>query len=170
VEDEHGQGSLKFVWEVSMSNDAPFKQKQTKRQWQGTYPHAKEAKSHAFAKSLRRKMTHAEVILWQNLRRNAIDGIKFRRQHPIGPYIADFACLRAKLIVEVDGETHASEGERFHDARRRAFVAQFGWMEIRVGNSDVYKNLDGVLEAIWRETNARLAHLTQTNPESDVQR
>jgi very-short-patch-repair endonuclease len=129
---------------------------QTKQPWRGTFPHEKEWKSHVLAKALRRKLTRAEVILWQNLRRNAIDGIKFRRQHPIGPYVTDFACLRAKLVVEVDGETHSTEAERMHDARRRAFMAQFGWIEIRVGNNDVYKNIDGVIEAIWREVSTRL--------------
>ena len=135
-----------------------------KRRWRGTFPHEKESKSHALAKALRRKLTRAEVILWQNLRRNAIDGIKFRRQHPIGPYVTDFVCLRAKLVVEVDGETHSTEAERAHDARRRAFMAKFGWKEIRVGNDDVYKNLDGVLEAIWHEVSARWTRSAQALP------
>ena len=112
-------------------------------------------------------MTHAEVILWQNLRRNAINGVKFRRQHPIGPYITDFACLRAKLVIEVDGATHATESELAHDERRRIFLARLGWKEIRVYNVDVYENLDGVLETVRRETSARLARSAQTRLESD---
>ncbi|MBI1211111.1 MAG: DUF559 domain-containing protein [Alphaproteobacteria bacterium] len=143
-----------------MSDQPPHKQKQ-KWQWKGTYPHTKETESHALAKTLRRKMTHAEVILWQNLRQKAIDGIKFRRQHPIGTYVADFVCLRAKLVVEVDGETHSTEAERAHDARRRAFMARFGWKEIRASNNDIYKNIDGVLEAIWREASTRLRRSAQ---------
>src|ERR1044071_4151939 len=129
-----------------MNNDAPRKQKQTKWLWKGTVPHEKEAKSHAFAKTLRTRLTDAEVILCQNLRRKELGGLKFRRQHPVGPYITDFACLRAKLIVEVDGATHASEAELAYDARRRGFMVRYGWKEIRVDNDDVYKNLDGVLE------------------------
>jgi very-short-patch-repair endonuclease len=150
-----------------MSDGAPLKQKQTKWQWKGTVAHTKESKSHAFAKTLRQRLTDAEVILWQNLRRKSLGGLKFRRQHPIGPYITDFACLRAKLIVEVDGATHATEAEIAHDARRRAFMARFGWKEIRIFNDDVYKNLDGVLEAVWREANERLARSTQTHLERD---
>jgi very-short-patch-repair endonuclease len=140
---------------------------QAKREWKGTFPHEKENKSHALAKTLRRRMTHAEVILWQNLRRNAINGVKFRRQHPIGPYITDFACLRAKLVIEVDGATHATESELAHDERRRIFMARLGWKEIHVYNVDVYENLDGVLETVRRETSARLARSAQTRLESD---
>jgi very-short-patch-repair endonuclease len=150
-----------------MSDDTPHKQKQTKWPWKGTVPHEKEAKSHAFAKTLRQRLTDAEVILWQNLRRKELGGLKFRRQHPIGPYITDFACLRAKLIVEVDGATHATETELAHDARRRSFMARFGWKEIRVYNDDVYKNLDGILEAIWREANERIARSTKANLKRD---
>ena len=150
-----------------MSDNAPHKQKQTKWQWKDTPPHEKEAKSHAFAKTLRQRLTHAEVIVWQNLRRKSLGGLKFRRQHPIGPYITDFACLRAKLIVEVDGATHATESEISYDQRRRAFMSQFGWKEIRVYNDDVYKNLDGVLEAIWREANERVPLATQPQLEND---
>ena len=96
-------------------------------------------------------MTKAEVILWQHLRRNAMLGLRVRRQHPIGPFIVDFAFTEARLIVEVDGATHATDEERAYDRRRRAYLNQRGWREIRVWNNDVYKNLDGVLEAIWRE-------------------
>ncbi len=77
--------------------------------------------------------------------------LRFRRQHPIGPYVADFACLALKLIVEVDGETHQTAAELAHDARRRTSFAQLGWREVRVANADVYERLDDVLEMIWRQ-------------------
>ena len=102
----------------------------------------------AKARSLRRRMTKAEVILWQHLRRGQLEGEHFRRQVPVGPYIADFACSKHKLIVEVDGATHAEDHERAHDARRAAFLAAQGWALHRVSNSDVYENLSGVLEGI----------------------
>jgi very-short-patch-repair endonuclease len=73
-----------------------------------------------YAKALRRRMTRAEVILWSRLRRDAIAGRRFRRQHPIGPYIADFACLPVRLVIEVDGATHGSEDEIKKDRRRDA--------------------------------------------------
>ena len=110
-----------------------------------------EEKSRALAKTLRRTMTHAEVLLWQELRHDAVDGLRFRRQHPIGPYVADFACARVKLVVEVDGATHGSDAQVAHDRLRSAFMARLGWREIRFSNSDVYEDLVGVMEAIWRE-------------------
>ena len=101
------------------------------------------------ARSLRQKMTSAETLLWSQLRRGNC-GMRFRRQRPIGPYIADFACVPARLVVEVDGATHGSEAERRHDARRDAFLRTRSWRIIRVTNEDVHRSLDAVLELIWQ--------------------
>lgn len=95
-------------------------------------------------------MTDAETILWSRLRRDAVMGHRFRRQHPIGPYVADFACVTANLVVEIDGATHSRDAEVAHDRRRDAFLRARGWRVFRVQNSDIYKNLDGVLEGIAR--------------------
>ena len=105
------------------------------------------------ARTLRQNMTKAEVILWVNIRKRAMNGARFRRQHPIGPYIADFACAAAKLVVEVDGATHSTPEELAHDARRTKYLEQEGWVVIRVTNIDVYENMDGV----WRMIAAQLA-------------
>jgi len=105
-------------------------------------------KSQLFAKTLRREMTRAEVILWTHLRRHAINGLRFRRQHPIGPYIADFACFSVKLIVEVDGATHWTDEAQAYDQRRRAYLERLGWRELRVSNLEVCSSLDRVLEYI----------------------
>jgi very-short-patch-repair endonuclease len=107
-----------------------------------------EKKTVARARSLRRRLTKAEVILWRALRRGQLDGHHFRRQVPVGPYIADFACVKRKLIVEVDGATHAEDHELAHDARRSAFLKAQGWALCRVNNLEVYENLSGVLEGI----------------------
>ena len=108
---------------------------------------AAERKSRKFAKQLRRRMTDAERILWSRLRRKSFDGEnRFRRQHPIGPYIADFACVKGWLVVEVDGDTHEIEYDRCRDA----FMRKRGWRVLRVTNLEIYKNLDGVLEGIGR--------------------
>ena len=93
-------------------------------------------------------MTRAEALLWSYLRRRGLNGAKFRRQHPIGPYIADFACVSAKLVVEVDGYTHWSADELAHDAKRTKFIESEGWRVLRVTNADVYNDLDGVWRAI----------------------
>jgi hypothetical protein len=81
-----------------------------------------EGKARRFAKHLRQSMTHAEVILWSRLRRWPSGAIKFRRQHPIGIYIADFAVVSARLAIEVDGATHSSDEERVYDAARDTYA------------------------------------------------
>ena len=75
-------------------------------------------RTRARAKQLRWPMTRCETILWTRLQRNQLMGLHFRKQHPVGPFIADFACVKARLLVEVDGETHWREHERRRDARR----------------------------------------------------
>jgi very-short-patch-repair endonuclease len=99
------------------------------------------------ARRLRRRLTNAETILWSELRRSTT-GLRFRRQHPIGPYIADFACICARLIIEVDGATHSSEAECAHDARRDAYLKARGWQVIRVSNDDVYRSLEDTLNYV----------------------
>jgi very-short-patch-repair endonuclease len=98
-------------------------------------------------------MTRAETILWTRLRRRQVLGLLFRRQMPIGPYIADFACAEARLVIEVDGETHSSPEQLVHDARRASFIEAEGWSILRIWNSDVYDNEDGVVRMI--EENAQ---------------
>lgn len=97
------------------------------------------------ARALRRNMTDAERKLWGALRGRRFLAFKFRRQAPIGPYVADFVCLQSKLLVEVDGSQHA---ESSHDAARDVWFAERGYRTLRFWNPDVLKNLDGVLESI----------------------
>lgn len=103
------------------------------------------------ARSLRKAMPKSEVILWQNLRREQLGGFKFRRQVPVGPFIADFACVEVRLIVEVDGATHAQDQEIAYDRRRTQFLEQQGWQVWRVLNTDIYEGLDGVLGLLLLE-------------------
>ncbi|MBI3439813.1 MAG: endonuclease domain-containing protein [Proteobacteria bacterium] len=93
-------------------------------------------------------MTRAEALSWSYLRRHGLNSAKFRRQHPVRPYIADFARVAAKLVVEVDGYTHWSADELAHDSKRTKFLEGEGWRVLRVTNVDVYDNLDGVWRAI----------------------
>ena len=96
----------------------------------------------AYARDLRTNATKQERILWRLLSRCRP---KFTRQLPIGPYIADFACRRAKLVIEIDGSQHIDSR---HDEARTAFLEAEGWTVIRFWNSDVGVNPDGVAEAI----------------------
>lgn len=105
-------------------------------------------KTRVRAKSLRRNATDAERILWSALRAHRLRGSSFRRQVPIGSYIADFVCHTAKLVIEIDGGQHFStEGER-HDARRSTYFASKGFRVLRFSNLDIMTNRDGVIEAI----------------------
>jgi len=105
-----------------------------------------EGNARRFAKRLRRQLTHAETILWSRLRQ--WPDAKFRRQHPVGIYVPDFACVATKLIVEVDGATHSSDAEVAHDLVRTRYLEQRGWRVFRITNEDVYKRLDETLSAI----------------------
>ena len=98
------------------------------------------------AKALRREQTPAEQALWRLLRSKQLDGLKFRRQHPIGPYIADFACYSAKLVVELDGGQHADNVE--HDEKRTEALTRDGWRVLRFWNPDVLRDPQSIVETI----------------------
>jgi very-short-patch-repair endonuclease len=95
-------------------------------------------------------MTHAEQILWSRLRAHLMDGYKFRRQHAIGSYIVDFVCLQARLIIEVDGDTH-DESRQVLDERRTAYLAKAGFRVLRFWNHQIIDELANVMETIFTE-------------------
>jgi very-short-patch-repair endonuclease len=98
------------------------------------------------ARQLRTQMTDAEVRIWSGLRRWQMDGYRFRRQVPKGPYILDFVCLKARLVVEVDGGQHATAVEV--DNQRTAWLESRGLRVLRFWNNDVLLETNGVLETI----------------------
>ncbi len=95
------------------------------------------------ARRLRRHATDAETLLWRALRAKAL-GVRFRRQHPVPPFVVDFACTEARLVIEVDGGQHG--GPR--DAARDEALQHQGWRVLRFWNNDITTNLEGVLAAI----------------------
>jgi very-short-patch-repair endonuclease len=98
-----------------------------------------------FAKILRRDMTEAEDRLWQELRGRRLDGIKFRRQIPIGRFVADFVCADALLIIELDGSQHA---DSVHDRERDAELKRRGFRVVRFWNDDVLREMNSVCDTI----------------------
>jgi len=98
------------------------------------------------AKHLRTFQTPAERNFWYNVRAHRLAGYKFRRQHPIGPYIVDFVCLSARLIVELDGGQHA--GQQEYDEKRDAFLKERCFRVLRIWNNEMLKNRDVVLELV----------------------
>jgi len=109
------------------------------------------SKARVNARALRRAMTDGERRLWSGLRAEQL-GVKFRRQHPLGAYVADFACLEPRLIVELDGSQHADQAE--YDARRDAFFEAHGYAVLRLAADTPFTNLDGVLQVILAQLQA----------------
>ncbi|HJS85069.1 MAG TPA: endonuclease domain-containing protein, partial [Acetobacteraceae bacterium] len=97
------------------------------------------------ARHLRHRQTDAEHVLWRMLRNRRFRGHKFRRQHPLGPFIADFACVAARLIVEADGGQHA---EAALDTSRTAWLQARGWRVIRFWNTDIFASPECVSDTI----------------------
>ena len=100
----------------------------------------------ATARKLRKSSTEAEAILWAHLRNRRLDGLKFRRQVPIAGYIADFACIEPKIVIEVDGSQHADDVLK--DAARTAALDAAGFILLRFWNNDVSERIDAVLQTI----------------------
>lgn len=97
---------------------------------------------------MRRHLTPPEARLWRCLKGGNLNGAKFRRQHPLGPYILDFYCVEARLAVEVDGAVHGTPERMAHDARRSAWLEAQGVRVLRIPALTIRDNLDGVLEGI----------------------
>jgi very-short-patch-repair endonuclease len=100
------------------------------------------------AREMRQEIPLAEKILWSKLRGDQFHGLRFRRQKPIGQFIADFYCPAAKLVVELDGDSHSERIE--YDTKRTAYVQSRGLREVRFQNEDVINNIDVVLQELER--------------------
>ena len=101
------------------------------------------------AKSLRKNSTHVETILWNKLRSRQIEGIKFRRQQPVGDFIVDFISFEKRIVIELDGGQHAENKDK--DIDRDRFLTENGFNALRFWNNEVIENIDGVLEVIRDE-------------------
>ncbi len=98
-----------------------------------------------FARNLRHNASEAEIRLWAALRGRRLAGYKFRRQHPIGPFIVDFVCTKHRLVVEADGGQH---NENAADDARTKWLTRGGWRVLRFWNNDILANTEGVIETI----------------------
>jgi very-short-patch-repair endonuclease len=103
-------------------------------------------------------MSRSEVLLWVRLRERSPDGLAFRRQHPIGPYIADFCCSKARLVVEVDGGVHEDEERMARDAHREAYIRKKGYQVLRLTTGEVLDDPDAAA--------ARIREAAKTPPPS----
>ncbi|SPP64912.1 endonuclease domain-containing protein [Nitrospira lenta] len=110
---------------------------------------------------LRSDMTGPEKQLWLQLRSRQLQGLKFRRQHGIGPYIVDFYCPERSLVLEIDGDSHAGTEQILKDQERDSYLNSLGLQVIRYLNGDVTNNLAGVLEDLQKQLSA---HSTSPHP------
>ena len=114
---------------------------------------------------LRSNMTGPETRLWSRLRARQLQGLKFRRQHGIGPYIVDFYCPEQSLVIEVDGDDHADADQILKDRQREKYLQSLGLHVIRYINDDILKNLDGVMEDLAERLSSR-----STSPRPSLRR
>ena len=117
-------------------------------------PERRASSSIARARALRKRQTEAESLLWYVLRGRRLCGLKFRRQFPIEPFIADFACVKERLIVEIDGGYH--DYTFAHDKSRQQRLEKAGWHVLRFSNEDVLADVEAVAMAIARHLNREM--------------
>jgi very-short-patch-repair endonuclease len=116
------------------------------------------------ARDMRVRMTKAESVLWKLLRAHRLDGMAFRRQTPIGPYIADFVCHDAKLIVEADGAHHAEGDNIAADRRRDEFLRARGYKVMRFTNTEILEDRDQVVARIREFISSRASVTPPSHP------
>jgi very-short-patch-repair endonuclease len=110
------------------------------------------------ARALRKKSTWAEKLMWRWLRGRRFSGYKFRRQHPVGPYLLDFFCEEARLAIELDGGQHGFPEKQRHDSEREQFLSSRGIKVLRFWNSRLRREAQVVRDRIFCELQGRAAH------------
>ena len=118
------------------------------------------ADAKVYARTLRAQMTDAETLMWRQLRGRRFQGFKFRRQRPLGPYILDFVCLEAGLVIEIDGGQHAEQ--QAYDQARTALIESHQLTVIRFWNHEVMNDTAAVLENIWQTLQTLTPALSRT--------
>jgi very-short-patch-repair endonuclease len=102
----------------------------------------------AKARALRRNTTESEKLLWEKISGNQLSGFRFKRQHPIGYYIVDFYCHKARLVIELDGDYHNLEDQRIYDILRTEELMDFGLTVLRFSNDEVKNRIENVIKSI----------------------
>jgi very-short-patch-repair endonuclease len=105
--------------------------------------------ANAFARRLRTRPTEEERMIWSELRKRRTDGLRFRRQHPIGIYIVDFVCLERRFVVEIDGVQHGEPQALLRDAERTRWLESRGYTVYRAWNWEIRDNFDGVMMSLY---------------------
>jgi very-short-patch-repair endonuclease len=121
------------------------------------------ASDRVFRRNLRREATGAERAVWWILRNRHL-GVKFRRQHTLGPFTLDFFCVELRLAIEIDGGQHYEDAGRRYDSERDLFLQDNGVRTLRFSNLEVLKETEGVAEAIWDEIQRLSPTVTTPSP------
>jgi very-short-patch-repair endonuclease len=108
------------------------------------------------ARELRREQTPAEKKIWARVRNHQLANLPIRRQHPIGPYVVDFCCEPARVVIEIDGDSHFESEQKAFDAQRTAWLEECGYRVLRFTNIEVHRSLEAVLQAIAEQCGAKL--------------
>ncbi len=122
------------------------------------------------ARTLRKRSTKYERLLWRHLRDRQLGDFKFRRQVPLGSYVVDFVCFETKVVVELDGSGHATKKGRAADAIRDAALAEADFQVLRFWNSEVTKDLPVVLETIYQACQARSPNQETRNAKPETKK
>jgi very-short-patch-repair endonuclease len=123
-----------------------------------------EYRRRLLTRTLRQNMTETEALLWEHLRNRQLSGLKFRRQRPLGRYIADFCCDEAKLIIEIEGAVHDSPNQKAYDRIRRRDLEARGYVILRFRVEEVQHQLPDVLKRIQQIALQLLRHSDRSTP------
>ncbi len=126
----------------------------------------RDADSLKKAQKMRKDMPEPEMRLWLELRAARFRGVKFRRQKVVGKFIVDFAANHPKLVIEIDGDTHA--GRESYDAQRSRFLEEQGYRVLRFSNSDVMSNMEGVLQQVGLVMDEMTSPFPTPSPEGEA--
>jgi very-short-patch-repair endonuclease len=121
----------------------------------------------ARARYLRKIETRAEKMLWTRLRNKQVAGLKFRRQHPIGYFVADFYCHEIKLIIELEGRVHDKKEQKEYDRLRKELIETWEFKVITIKNSQIYNNIDNVIKCIEKTAERRRLSLSSQEREME---
>ncbi|XBQ17346.1 MAG: DUF559 domain-containing protein [Oceanicaulis sp.] len=119
------------------------------------------------ARSLRKRLTQPEAFVWSRLKHLRAEGIRVRRQAQIGPYVVDFACHTARVVIELDGGGHNEPAQQQRDRRRDAWLAANGYEVLRIWNRDLYIDHDGAFDQMFdllRERHRMVSYLDRGEP------
>ncbi|HEU5168373.1 MAG TPA: endonuclease domain-containing protein [Chitinophagaceae bacterium] len=139
----------KHAWgEVDMEDERIFQNEDMPESYNDNLHKEAIGKLYQFGRELRQGLTEAEKLLWEKLRGRKLNGLKFRRQHPLDKFIVDFYCNERKLVVELDGRVHDEKMNKEYDEARTAMLAGLNIIVLRFENEEVINDMQGVLKKI----------------------